>query len=580
MPKNRCGWFWVCPRLTGGAYNNSALHSAPYSLQRQTSQKSHSGAGPYVIGAPPLPQVPSVSRVREQPSLPCWLPVATMVWWSWLLTQLAVWSCAGVAAVLWWLWVTRPRVDVPGPPTLPIIGNILEFREVPVTLHKFRELHHRYGDLTRFYLGPILVVLVAHPDDVQHTLLTCKMVDRDPFTTHAMRVFAGDGILATSGDRWKTHRKHVSHTFHSELLEGYLQAFHEGGLLLSERLARTRGAVTLLYPPVLLAAVRNVLSTVIGIDPDLLIPDTLAEEELSAAMSDAMATIQMMILRPWLQNKFLLKMTSKGRGLFKYTQLLQDWAMKCIAMTSTTTDKEPATKHLNLTESLVRTGGQTTMPLNEARDAIMNVIVAGSEATSVSISFVLAVLSLQPKWQDAVHQELRAVFGEGDDYLRPATLADLADLRVLESVIKETLRLFPAVPLIPRVASEDLWLSKGQVLVPKGTLLFVSSFLTHRLPEFFPDPLRFDPSRFLEGCGGKEHACSYLPFGMGPRNCVGYQYARLELKAMLAGVLRRFRFLPHTTWEDLEGGTISVTQHPVKPIRVSCVPLEGPVTCE
>ncbi|XP_047100006.1 cytochrome P450 4C1-like [Schistocerca piceifrons] len=215
--------------------------------------------------------------------------------------------------VLWWKWATKPHVDAPGPPTLPIIGNILEFLEMPVTLRKMFDLHRRYGDLTRLYLGPMLVVLVAHPDDAQHILLTSKLVDRRSFGTNAMRTFVGDGLVTLDAGRWRVHRKLINPTFHSEILEGFLEAFHDGGLFVSERLARTGGAVTEVHPPVFLAAIRNFSSTVIGMDPDHLMPDALAEEEISAAMNDGLTTVQKMIVRPWMQNKILLKLTSKVR---------------------------------------------------------------------------------------------------------------------------------------------------------------------------------------------------------------------------------------------------------------------------
>ncbi|XP_049768393.1 cytochrome P450 4C1-like [Schistocerca cancellata] len=288
-----------------------------------------------------------------------------------------------------------------------------------------------------------------------------------------------------------------------------------------------------------------------------------------------------MVLRPWMHNKFLLRLTSKGRGVLKCVKMLENWAMQCIAIRSAATQDAPTKTRQRLLEALVKPGGQTAIPLDEVQGEVMNLLVAGTETVSVTVSYALTLLALHPEWQDAAHQELKDVFGEGDDYLRAPSLADLGRLRVLESIIKETLRLFPTVPILPRVATEDLWLSggsPGSVLVPKGALLFVMPFLTHRLPQFFPDPHRFDPSRFLEDRVGKEHTCSYLPFGLGARNCVGSQYSRLQLKVYLADILRRFRFLPCSRREDLENSSLSLSLSPIKPIRVSCMPLDDPST--
>ncbi|XP_049841562.1 cytochrome P450 4C1-like [Schistocerca gregaria] len=496
-----------------------------------------------------------------------------MAWWLWLLVHVVVWSCVGVVAVLWRLWATRSHIDAPGPPTLPIIGNILQFRELPLTVRKLRDLHDQYGDLTRFYIGPVQVLMVVHPDDVQHIMLTSKMADRDPFLCRTIRTFIGDGLLSVNGNQWKTHRKLINPTFHSELLGGYLEAFHKGGLYLGERLAKTGGATAEVHPLAYLAALRTIASTIIGLNPDVMIPDALAEDEVSTACRDAMNAMQTIMMRPWLHSKFLVQLTSTGRRLFKFVEMVQNQAMQCIAIRSAAIEERPPKKHLNLLEALVKPGGKTMLPVNEVRDELVNVVMAGTETVAVSISFALALLALHPEWQDAAHQELRDVFGEGDDYLRAASLADLHSLRVLESIIKETLRLFPTVPVISRMASEDLRLPRGQVLVPKGTVLLLVPGITQRLPQFYPDPLRFDPSRFLDGRRGKEHACSYLPFGVGARSCVGTQYARLQLKVFLAEILRRFRFLPHSRWEDLEDASVSISLHTMEPIRVSCVPL-------
>ncbi|XP_049943577.1 cytochrome P450 4g15-like [Schistocerca serialis cubense] len=499
-----------------------------------------------------------------------------MAWWAWLLIQSVVWCCAGVLAVLWWLWVTKPHVDIPGPPTLPIIGNALDFLEHPVTLHKIRDFHRQYGDLMRFYAGPKLVIMVAHPDDVQHVLVTSKLVERDPMSTSAMRTFIGDGLLTLNGSRWKTHRKLINPTFHSELLGNFLEAFHEGGLYFSERLASDSAggaAPADVHTAAFFGAMRSFCSAAVGADPDRLIPD-IPEHEVSTSLRHVLAVVQTMMLRPWWRSLSLLRLTSEGRAILKYYGHLRKGVEEGIALRSAATEEGPAKTRRRLLETLVKPGGQTTLPVSEVRDELMTMALTATDTTAVCMSFALALLALHPEWQDAARRELKDVFGEGGDYLRAPSLAELASLRVLESIIKETLRLFPVVPMLSRVVGEEIWLSKGRVPVPKGAILFVTPFLTHRLPQFFPDPLKFDPSRFLEGRSGEEHPCSYLPFGLGSRNCVGSQYARLEVKVFLATVLRRFRFLPHSRWEDLENATLTITIHTVKPIEVYCVPLQ------
>ncbi|XP_049841573.1 cytochrome P450 4c3-like isoform X2 [Schistocerca gregaria] len=361
-----------------------------------------------------------------------------------------------------------------------------------------------------------------------------------------------------------------------ELLGNFLEAFHEGGLYLSERLASDSAggaAPADVHTAAFFGAMRSFCSAAIGADPNRLIPD-LPEHEVSKAMRRIMGLIQTMMVRPWRRSLSLLRLTSEGRAILMYYAHLRKSVEEAIALRSAATEEGPAKTRRRLLETLVKPGGETVLPVSEVRDELVTMAVTATDTTAVCISYALALLALHPDWQDAARRELKDVFGEGGDYLRAPSLAELASLRVLESIIKETLRLFPVVPMLPRMVREDIWLSKGKVLVPKGAMVYVTPFLTHRLPQFFPDPLKFDPSRFLEGRSGEEHPCSYLPFGLGSRNCVGSQYARLEIKVFLATVLRRFRFLPHSRWEDLEHALLSITLHTVKPIGVYCVPLQ------
>ncbi|PSN36922.1 Cytochrome P450 4C1 [Blattella germanica] len=118
-------------------------------------------------------------------------------------------------------------------------------------------------------------------------------------------------------------------------------------------------------------------------------------------------------------------------------------------------------------------------------------------------------------------------------------MKDLNDMKYLERVIKETLRLYPVLPTIARTLSEEVRLD-GYTL-PAGLMVFLPSFLTHRLPEYFPEPERFDPDRFLPENVANRHPYAYIPFSAGPRNCIGQKFALLEVKTVLSFVLRRFK---------------------------------------
>ncbi|XP_049861682.1 cytochrome P450 4V2-like [Schistocerca gregaria] len=172
-------------------------------------------------------------------------------------------------------------------------------------------------------------------------------------------------------------------------------------------------------------------------------------------------------------------------------------------------------------------------------------------------------------------RQLDQVFGGGGDFLRPVTTADLSQLTMIDAIVKETLRLFPTAPVGTRLAAEDIPLAGGRYIAPRGCCVFLAFYLLHRNPELFPDPDKFDPGRFLPGGSAtSRRSCSYLPFSTGPRRCVGGPFATMEMKILLATLLRWFRILPGSSREELESISFSVTSHPLTGYRVSFIPRE------
>ena len=118
-------------------------------------------------------------------------------------------------------------------------------------------------------------------------------------------------------------------------------------------------------------------------------------------------------------------------------------------------------------------------------------------------------------------------------------LSDIKDMKYLELCIKETLRMYPSIPMIGRTISEDVTI-KG-VRIPAGTIASCSFYSLHRDEKSFPDPEVFDPDRFLLENSAGRHAYAYLPFSAGSRNCIGQRFGLLEAKVMLSMILRKFK---------------------------------------
>ncbi|HEX6463506.1 MAG TPA: cytochrome P450, partial [Vicinamibacterales bacterium] len=172
----------------------------------------------------------------------------------------------------------------------------------------------------------------------------------------------------------------------------------------------------------------------------------------------------------------------------------------------------------------------------QLRDEMMTLFLAGHETTANLLTWTWFLLSQHAEVEAAVFDEVdRALQG------RTPTLADLANLPYAEMVIREALRLYPPAPGVAREPIEDVTI--GGYAVAKGSLISLNTFVMQRDSRFFPDPDRFDPSRFASGWEQRIPRYAYLPFGGGPRVCIGNSFALMEARLILATAAQRWRTL-------------------------------------
>jgi len=170
----------------------------------------------------------------------------------------------------------------------------------------------------------------------------------------------------------------------------------------------------------------------------------------------------------------------------------------------------------------------------QARDEAVTLFLAGHETTANTLNWTWWLLAQQPEVEAKLHAELDAVLGG-----RPPTLADLRQLPYTDIVIKEALRLMPAVWLVSRTAAEDTEV-RGYPM-PKGTTAQVMIYLLHRHPDHWKQPKDFIPERWLESDIETLHKYAYLPFAGGPRVCIGNSFAIMEANLLLATIAQRYR---------------------------------------
>lgn len=209
-------------------------------------------------------------------------------------------------------------------------------------------------------------------------------------------------------------------------------------------------------------------------------------------------------------------------------------------------------------------------PLDEqlVRDQLVTLLFAGHDTTTATLTFMMYELGRTPAARVAVQAELAAVLGDRDP--RPDEL-DGATLPVLERTLDETLRRYPAAWVGPRRALRDTEISG--VKVPAGIAVHYCSWATHHLPELYPDPLAFEPDRFLPERAKTLPKGAYIPFGGGSRMCLGKRFGQYELRALAAVLLRRFDLDPDPG--DAPRITTTPTLGPRGGLRFAVKPANG-----
>jgi len=170
----------------------------------------------------------------------------------------------------------------------------------------------------------------------------------------------------------------------------------------------------------------------------------------------------------------------------------------------------------------------------QLRDEILTIFLAGHETTANALTWTWYLLSQHPDAEARLHDELDRVLGG-----RMPSAGDIAELKWTRMVIEETMRLYPPAHTIARTAIAEDWI--GGIRLPPGALITISIYVTHHNPNLWPEPERFDPERFAPAAVAQRHRFAYLPFGGGPRICIGNGFAMTEAQVVLAAIAQRYR---------------------------------------
>ncbi|GFQ99655.1 cytochrome P450 3A4 [Trichonephila clavata] len=193
---------------------------------------------------------------------------------------------------------------------------------------------------------------------------------------------------------------------------------------------------------------------------------------------------------------------------------------------------------VNTNHQVFKSVTKKNLSLDELVAQCVIFFLAGYDTTASTLSFASYLLALNPECQEKLHNEIVEAVNNSNGVL---TYEAIQNMKYLDNVISETLRLLPPAVRLERQAVADYKLGDTNITIPKGMIVTIPAYAMHRDPNFFPDPEKFDPDRFTPEERVKRDPYAYLPFGAGPRNCVGMRFALMEVKVCLANVVANFK---------------------------------------
>ncbi|XP_010278928.1 PREDICTED: cytochrome P450 714C2-like [Nelumbo nucifera] len=462
------------------------------------------------------------------------------------------------------LWVKPERLrselgkqGIRGPPRTLVLGNILDMKRAQSAVAKslreedasnmthnlssrlfpfFEQWRSQYGHIFMFAVGNAQLLHVTQPDIVKEISVCTSLNFGKPSYQHKDRgPLLGQGILTSNGIAWAHQRKIIAPQLYMDKVKGMIDLITESTISLmnlwKSKIENGGGVGE------------------IKIDEDLrsFSGDVISRACFGSSYSKARDIfLKLRLLQDAMSKKSLTTgipgmryvPTKSNREIWRLEKEIRRLILKVVKEREAS--KQPEKDLLQTILEGAKEGDLSP----EATDRFIvdnckNIYLAGYETTAVSSLWTLMLLASHPEWQARVRQEVLQVCGSGK-LLPDADM--LRRMKLLTMVIHESLRLYPPVAIISREALKDM--KFGDIHVPESVNVWTSVTWLHLDPEYWgPDSYKFNPDRFANGIAG---ACKlpylYMPFGVGPRICLGQNLAMQELKILLSLILTNFSF--------------------------------------
>ncbi|GMV49670.1 MAG: Pentalenene oxygenase [Nitrospirae bacterium] len=444
--------------------------------------------------------------------------------------------------------LTKPFNLTDVPRGLPLFGHLWAFKQRPLGM--MTEWWQQQGDALRFRLGPTSLYLFSHPDLAEEVLVQqsdrfVKVYEHGRPT--GLALVLGNGLVTSSGEVWKRHRRIIQPVFHRHRMAAVADRMVQvGEQRLADWAAREEQPVDIAVEMMQLALEvisQTMFHTSVATHTDQI------SHALRVSLKYAFDSFHNPLQLPlWLP-------TPRNRAFHAAIRFLDQLIYGLLAER-----RRSGATHDDLLDLLLRARDEETdarLSDRELRDEALTIFAAGHETTANALAWTWYLLATHPAAKARFHEEVDRVL-QG----RLPTADDLPSLAYTRAVFDESLRLYPPVPAVQRKAATAT--SVCGLPLPAGAVVLVCTYNLHRHPAFWQAPNRFMPERWLDGTRPPVRG-AYLPFGAGPRACVGTHFATVEAQLLLALIGRRYD--PQLAQEHVEPD-VMVTLRPKNGIRM------------
>jgi cytochrome P450 len=442
-----------------------------------------------------------------------------------------------------------PPAAAPGPDLGTLLRSLPGLRANP--LQFLQDAANRYGDVTRFQIGGLGAFLVNHPEAIQRVLQdNARNYSKDTFQYNSLATVTGRGLLTSDGEFWLRQRRLVQPAFHRQRIAGF------GPLITSAagRLVQSWEISGMGWVDVDQAMMRLALEilgkALLGVDLSGEAP------ALTAAVLTVLDHVVGQVKSPPGAPGFIP--TSQNRR-FRAAMHTLDQAVADIVENH----RRSGSPQGDLLSLLMQAGegGNSAMDSRQLRDELVTILIAGHETVASALTWCCYLLAQNPDCEQELRAELDRVLDR-----RPPTAEDLPALDYTRRVFDEALRLYPPAWIITRRAlGEDQLCGYS---IPRGSLVVIGVSAIHRHPAYWPDPQRFDPDRFSAQAAESRLRFAYLPFGGGPRLCIGNHFALVEGPLILATVYQRVHLELPEAFQVTVDPLVTLRPHGGLPMRV------------